>query len=60
LYNYDDAIDGRVGTNYYDFYSVSVGHYLLTGKISKKYKNDSLKSSMTNNCVCNVMIVPTH
>jgi len=32
LYNYDDAIDGRVGTNYYDFYSVSVGHYLLTGK----------------------------
>ena len=31
-YNYDDAIDGKVGTNYYDFYSYTVGNFLLTGK----------------------------
>jgi hypothetical protein len=33
MYNYDDAFDGRVGTKNYDFYSYTVGNFLLTGKI---------------------------
>jgi hypothetical protein len=38
LYNFDDAVDGRVGSSTYDFFnSFTVGNFLLTGKHEKKY-----------------------
>jgi hypothetical protein len=41
FYNYDDAVDGQIGSIYNDFYTTDISHFLLNGNTSYSNYNDS-------------------